>query len=606
MGNCSVTEVSTGNPFEGNMHFRIDYNATGFWSGFGLNMDNWGSGQPIDFAEFSALQLSYRGINGPEVLQVQLRDANGLSHALEIGSNTEAYQTVTLPFGLFTAGLEFDLSAVTELTFSTSSADSDYSGTAYLDAILLVNESSPANTSLRTWSRYASIGKGVNFANWLEAAWLIEFETYPEVNKYNRTVVQNLIDMGFNSVRLPICFEIVADENPPYTIPPDHVMFDLIDSTIAWAEEMGFNLIIDNHHGHSLTDANFQSEIQRKRAIWEQIIDRYGNLNPEKYFFELYNEPTNTISNANLHTVMDSILATVRSMVPDHTIIIGGNFWNSIGGLLNTTPYDDPDIIYTFHSYDPFSFTHQGMSWTSPPFMPAVPFPNNPDEIDNLQGVIASGTLYSEVYRVPVMLGEFGCSTAADAQSRCNYIETIGEALDQNAMPWYYWDAISPSDAFGFLDGAGDPIHCFAEALHLGENNVCALLVTSTANSGPGSLRDQLTCALPGDTISFAPDLAGDTIQLISLPLFLNKDIYLNNQTGLSIFLDATSSDELLFISPSSNVYLNNLSLLFRSGTPITGGGELLLQKGEINLIDQDSFNLTEGILEIIERLDIK
>jgi hypothetical protein len=51
------------------------------------------------------------------------------------------------------------------------------------------------------------------------------------------------------------------------------------------------------------------------------------------------------------------------------------------------------------------------------------------------------------------------------------------------------------------------------------------LTVTSAADSGPGSLRADITAANPGDTIKFAPSLNGNTIQLTSGELDITKNL---------------------------------------------------------------------------------
>jgi predicted outer membrane repeat protein len=51
------------------------------------------------------------------------------------------------------------------------------------------------------------------------------------------------------------------------------------------------------------------------------------------------------------------------------------------------------------------------------------------------------------------------------------------------------------------------------------------LTVTSAADSGTGSLRADIAAAHSGDTIAFAPSLAGQTIQLTSDELFIDKSL---------------------------------------------------------------------------------
>ena len=40
-------------------------------------------------------------------------------------------------------------------------------------------------------------------------------------------------------------------------------------------------------------------------------------------------------------------------------------------------------MIYTFHDYEPFPFTHQGATWTDPAVAPLrdVPYPSTPENV---------------------------------------------------------------------------------------------------------------------------------------------------------------------------------------------------------------------------------
>src|ERR1051325_388321 len=51
------------------------------------------------------------------------------------------------------------------------------------------------------------------------------------------------------------------------------------------------------------------------------------------------------------------------------------------------------------------------------------------------------------------------------------------------------------------------------------------LIVTSMADSGPGSLRDTIAAASNGDIIQFAPALNGQTIRLTSAGLTISRNL---------------------------------------------------------------------------------
>ena len=53
----------------------------------------------------------------------------------------------------------------------------------------------------------------------------------------------------------------------------------------------------------------------------------------------------------------------IRAVDPQRWIMIGGNHYNSASALKDIQRIDDPHIVYTFHFYEPFPFTHQRAAW---------------------------------------------------------------------------------------------------------------------------------------------------------------------------------------------------------------------------------------------------
>src|SRR6476660_10535179 len=61
--------------------------------------------------------------------------------------------------------------------------------------------------------------------------------------------------------------------------------------------------------------------------------------------------------------IQAKLIAAIRSGAPEHTIIASGHRWSGLYELLSLQAYSDPNIIYNFHFYEPFTFTHQGATW---------------------------------------------------------------------------------------------------------------------------------------------------------------------------------------------------------------------------------------------------
>ena len=468
--NGTLSETATNSPYEGNQHYQFAYNFSSYWAGTGLNMDNWGSGAPINFSGNTHLRIAYRGLSGDNRLRIMIRNGSIESNVVEIGASTASYQVVEIPITSLTIGTSINLTAIREVVVSVTSNTASGSGTVFYDAIELINQSAqpPATGSATAFARSASLGNGFNTANWLEAFWL-QGTTYPVFNDFTRSKFQFLRNAGFNHVRLPVMFERLGSTTPPYTLNTSHTAFQLVDSAITWANAFNFKLIIDNHHGLPLTDANYLTETPRLCKVWKQLVQRYGNLDPNRFLFELYNEP-NGITNANFRTVAQTIMDTVRQYNTTHTFIIGGNGWNSASGLVTFEPINDANVIYTFHNYEPFAFTHQGLSWTTPAYMPARAFPIGNDVAD-MQNLFSSVQQWATTYQFPVYLGELAVSSTAGAASRCNWIALVTQLANSNNFPWAYWDVKNWNDAFGIFTGGvlseANVVPCFAQAMGL-------------------------------------------------------------------------------------------------------------------------------------------
>jgi hypothetical protein len=115
----------------------------------------------------------------------------------------------------------------------------------------------------------------------------------------------------------------------------------------------------------------------------------------------------------------------------------------------------------------------------------------------------------------------------------------------------------------------------------------CGLMVTSSADSGNGSLRAVLTCALPGDTVTFAPSLNGATIALLS-PIVLSDEAAISATVAQNITLDGTLSTRPLEIASSVDAYVAGLTLIGGTG-PI---GCALIIDGALTLRD---VTITQG-----------
>ncbi len=127
----TLTELTTGGS-EGTDFYEFDYTINSGWAGFGLNLDQWGSGSPQDFSTADKIRFSYKGPqNGNSAYILFLNQGNVQSSNYTVPHSAD-WTTVDIPISAFTG---VDVSQVTEIMFGMSGSGS---GVFELDAIELI------------------------------------------------------------------------------------------------------------------------------------------------------------------------------------------------------------------------------------------------------------------------------------------------------------------------------------------------------------------------------------------------------------------------------------------------------------------------------------
>lgn len=299
---------------------------------------------------------------------------------------------------------------------------------------------------------------------------------------------QTIKAAGFDTIRLPIRWTRFAGEqanNPdasnfgdtdhhqaysgvynranPYDFTIEPAAFTEIDPVINAALNEGLKVIINVHHAKgfnqdwdathdALTETSLEAE--RLKSIWQQLSSHYQNFD-SKLIFEIINEPNlkedgaeydangNLIGMGNGVQVMNNlnteVLASIRTNNPTRKVILGSSHWGGMspfqvlsnGNYFN--PDYDPNVILTFHYYEPFSFTHnQGSEFGTTEEYDALyqDFWQIKEFQDSPQG--GKG--------MPIFIGEFGSQKGSPVWKRSQYAEAIRDAADNYGFGWCYWE----------------------------------------------------------------------------------------------------------------------------------------------------------------------
>jgi len=218
----------------------------------------------------------------------------------------------------------------------------------------------------------------------------------------------------------------------------------------------------------------------------------------------------------------------------------------------------------------------------------------------NAPAIFISTTNWTKLFQI--------CFTVDNAPDENNFSPSVVWDLEQNPANGGYptgsagvvmtvvtttgsANAIEAVDPFNWhYIGSGAPPYGepFQEVTSNISCGTCALTVTSTADAGPNTLRDIISCASSGDTIVFAPALAGATITVSTTKLIVSKNLYI--RSNLTPKLKITSTIPGLFeIAPGKTVEFKDVEIT--SGTTLSdNSGAAFKNQGILKLVNVKLF----------------
>jgi hypothetical protein len=223
-------------------------------------------------------------------------------------------------------------------------------------------------------------------------------------------------------------------------------------------------------------------------------------LGTDKVALEPFNEPAHypcTIFGDNeWQTIMAGTVAAIRAVSADITIVATGGCGGNVDGVTDLDPsFDDPNILYSFHMYEPHLFTHQraekegdfasGLPWPASEGSPeavramlgahmdaaGVSADDQARELEAVRGYIdeyfnenwgepqmqarvKQAVDWAMGHKIPparLFMGEFGAILMSDDgrmgafdADRLRYIETLRKIAESYGIPWSIWEFSNP------------------------------------------------------------------------------------------------------------------------------------------------------------------
>jgi predicted outer membrane repeat protein len=114
--------------------------------------------------------------------------------------------------------------------------------------------------------------------------------------------------------------------------------------------------------------------------------------------------------------------------------------------------------------------------------------------------------------------------------------------------------------------------------------SLCTLQVSTISDTGAGSLRDTVACAVAGQTVTFAGGLAGQTISLTSGEISLPNALTIDGSGAPGVMIDAGHLSRIFSASFSFPETITLTALTLQRGATSANGGAVAAPQGTVVL----------------------
>jgi endoglucanase len=355
-------------------------------------------------------------------------------------------------------------------------------------------ENYTTDTSYRT-----PLSKGINLSNWFN-----DYSDHSQFsNRFTDAHFTLLKQLGFTYVRIPVGQYVLFNREKPSELNPVNLQY--VESAVQKAINNGLAVTLNYHTASDDFEKTLPTNTANQDKLatyWKAVANYFKKYGTSEIFFEVYNEP-HIASNGTMPgtsktwwtTVQEKIIKTIRTVDNDHFIIAGGESWNSIDALRLLKPYKVDNVIYNFHFYDPFTFTHQGATWAGELMtkLRGIPYPSSPENVkpitdtatdtqvkelinwygqeewnkEKLAALIQRAVDWANENNAAIICNEFGSYlTYAPRQSRLDLLNDVRSIFDEKNIGWAMWEM---DEGFGFINYAGNDRSNFTtddEVLH--------------------------------------------------------------------------------------------------------------------------------------------
>jgi len=289
--------------------------------------------------------------------------------------------------------------------------------------------------------------------------------------------IENIKNMGMDHIRLG--FDQIVLETEPYVY--NEKTFKLVEDFVELCEKHGLGIVLNLHKcignycdiEESITLFDSPELQDRFVKLWLEFERRFATK--KNVMFELLNE-VRDIDPELWNDLAERTINALRRVNKTRVIIVGSICWNNPNKLHTLRVFDDDNVIYTFHVYDPSEFTHQRgvLHWAQLYYNRKMEYPGDIEKYREYYRVLWNNQkAYSHIDRMDIRYmreilapaiefkkkhpdkilwcGEFGTIRHADMKSRENWMRDVITILKENHIPYSVWNYLStPNDGNRF------------------------------------------------------------------------------------------------------------------------------------------------------------
>ncbi|MBI4979879.1 MAG: cellulase family glycosylhydrolase [Spirochaetes bacterium] len=264
---------------------------------------------------------------------------------------------------------------------------------------------------------------------------------------------------GANVVRLQFGPNSASKRNTEYW-KPDHlpVFLDWLENAVSNAQHASIKVVLDCHGlptGKPDESAAYWNDPELETAfcsLWKAIAVRMTPYRKTIWGYDLFNEPLDRgqlpYAPREWRPLAVKIIKAIRSVDPSTWIIYEVGPGGGARGFDDLLPLPDARVIYSFHFYDPGTFTHQGVSQLQDAGLrvdaspAAVSYPGvisgstyNREALERgCKNVIA----FQQKWRVPIFVGEFSVIAWAPVDSAVAWLTDVIDLFEKHGWSWAY------------------------------------------------------------------------------------------------------------------------------------------------------------------------